>query len=35
MVRATARFVEAARKAQLKDGRGFEVVSLREWLGLK
>ena len=31
-VRATRRFVEAARLANRKDGRGFETVSLLDWL---
>ena len=31
-VRASARFVEAARRATLKDGRGFETVRLTDWL---
>ena len=31
-VRASARFVEAARLANLKDGRGFETVRLTDWL---
>ena len=36
-VRASARFVEAARLANLKDGRGFETVRITDWLpkGLK
>lgn len=33
-VRASARFVEAARLAQLKGGRGFEYRPLTEWAGL-
>ena len=33
-VRASARFVEAARLAQLSDGKGFKSSSLREWAGL-
>ena len=31
-VRASARFVEAARLSTLKDGRGFETVRLTDWL---
>ena len=34
-VRATSRFVEAARLANEKDGRGFESMRLADWLGLK
>ena len=36
-VRASARFVEAARLANLKDGRGFETIRITDWLpdGLK
>ena len=33
-VRASARFVEAARRAQLAGGKGFETVTLADWLGL-
>ena len=33
-VRASARFVEAARRARLADGKGFETVTLSDWLGL-
>lgn len=32
-VRASARFVEAARRAQR--GRGFETVPFEEWTGMK
>ena len=35
MVRSSARFVEAARLARLRDGKGFAPVSLGDWLGLK
>ena len=31
-VRASARFVEAARLSSLRDGRGFETVRLTDWL---
>ena len=34
-VRASARFVEAARQANLKGGTGFRQMSLTEWLGMK
>ena len=36
-VRASARFVEAARLANLKDGRGFKTIRITDWLpdGLK
>ena len=33
-VRASARFVEAARRARRADGKGFETVTLADWLGL-
>ena len=33
-VRASARFVEAARLARLADGKGFETVTLADGLGL-
>ena len=33
-VRASARFVEAARRARRADGKGFETVTLSDWLGL-
>ena len=33
-VRASARFVEAARRAQLAGGKGFETVTIADWLGL-
>ena len=33
-VRASARFVEAARLAQLRGGKGFEYRPLTEWAGL-
>ena len=32
MVRASARFVEAARLSSLRNGRGFETVRLTDWL---
>ena len=35
MVRASARFVEAARLAQLPNGRGFETRPLVDWAGLR
>ena len=35
MVRAAARFVEAARLAQLPNGRGFETRLLVDWAGLR
>ncbi len=35
MVRASARFVEAARLAQLPNGRGFETRLLVDWAGLR
>ncbi len=34
IVRATARFVEAARKAQQRDGAGFESIRLTDYAGL-
>ena len=34
LVRASARFVEAARLAQMPNGRGFETRRLTDWAGL-
>ena len=34
VVRASSRFVEAARLAELQDGKGFETRSLIDWAGI-